>query len=75
MMFFMVAVVLVVVVCNAPDNTLQGMTEDQLEAYLYGAQLLIDTQTTTDQADIRQYFLRKDKAELDPGENNERHNG
>jgi hypothetical protein len=27
------------ILINAPDNTLQGVTEDQLEAYLYGAQL------------------------------------
>jgi hypothetical protein len=47
------------------------MTEDQLETYLYGAQIITDIKITTDQADIRQFFLRRNKAELDPGENDQ----
>jgi hypothetical protein len=54
----------------AQEDTLQDMMEDQLETYWYGAppaQLLTDFWTLTDHVDIRQFFVCKDKIELDPG--------
>jgi hypothetical protein len=49
------------VLINAPADTLQDMTADQLETYLYGAKLLTDTKIPTDHVDIQQFFYAKIK--------------
>jgi hypothetical protein len=53
---------------GADENTLNDMTEDQIETYLYGAEILTEDRIPREQMDIRQHFPCKDKSELNPGE-------
>jgi hypothetical protein len=63
------------ILIEAGVDCLRDLTEDQLETYLYGAQMLTEHQTPSDHINIRQYFLWKDKTDLDPSEEKTGKNG
>jgi hypothetical protein len=54
---------------DATEETLVELTEAQLAAYLHGANIITKIHMRSRQIGIRKYLLRKDRSELDPGEN------
>jgi hypothetical protein len=63
------------ILINTGEENLRGMTEDQLEMYLYRAKMLTENLQATYYRDIRQYFPCKNKTELDPGEGTQQQDG